>query len=52
MGTANPMPANASWPSGGASETTTPMMRPCASSSGPPELPGLTDASNWMSPLR
>ena len=50
MGTANPMPANASWPSGEASETTMPITRPWASSSGPPELPGLTDASNWMSP--
>ena len=50
MGTANPMPANASSPSGVASETTMPMTRPCASSSGPPELPGLTDASNWMRP--
>ena len=50
MGTANPMPANASSPAGAAIETTMPMTSPCTSSSGPPELPGLTDASNWMSP--
>ena len=29
---------------------TMPMTLPSASSSGPPELPGFTDASNWMSP--
>ena len=52
MGTANPMPANASWPSGSASATTMPMTMPRPSSSGPPELPGLTAASNWISPLR
>ena len=51
MGTANPMPANASWPSGSASATTMPTTRPRLSSSGPPELPGLTAASNWMSPV-
>ena len=50
MGTANPMPANASRPPGAASDTTTPMTRPRPSSSGPPELPGLTEASNWISP--
>jgi hypothetical protein len=50
MGTANPMPANASSCAGLAIETTMPMTSPRALSSGPPELPGLTDASNWMSP--
>jgi hypothetical protein len=29
-----------------------PMTMPRLSSSGPPELPGFTAASNWMSPLR
>ncbi len=50
MGTANPIPAKASSLAGLAIDTTMPTTTPPASSSGPPELPGLTDASNWMSP--
>ena len=50
IGTAKAMPANASSPAGSAMDTTMPMTSPLASSSGPPELPGFTDASNWISP--
>ena len=35
---------------GSAMETTMPMTSPLALSSGPPELPGLTAASNWIRP--
>src|SRR5690606_4181709 len=52
MGTANATPANAWSSPGSAIATTMPMTRPAASRRGPPELPGLTEASNWMRPLR
>ena len=50
IGTANPIPANESSSPGSAMDTTMPTTRPLESSSGPPELPGLTAASNWISP--
>jgi len=43
MGMANPMP----WPDG-FTAALIPMTAPRASSSGPPELPGLMAASVWM----
>ena len=45
MGTASPMPANVSSSVGLRRAMTMPMTRPARSSSGPPELPGLTAAS-------
>src|SRR5262249_51896266 len=50
IGTAKPMPANASWLVGLTSAVTMPMPCPARFTSGPPELPGFTAASNWMSP--
>ena len=50
IGTANPIPANASSSPGSAIDTTTPTTSPWVFSSGPPELPGFTAASNWISP--
>jgi hypothetical protein len=50
IGTANPIPANASSFPGAAIDTTTPMTIPWAFRSGPPELPGLTAASNLDQP--
>src|SRR5215213_2439311 len=52
IGTANPIPANASSSPGSAIDTTTPTTIPWAFRSGPPELPGFTAASNWISPAR
>src|SRR6478735_5818039 len=51
IGTAKPMPDQESSLPGSAIETTTPTTAPWLLISGPPELPGLTAASNWMSPL-
>jgi len=45
IGSAKAMPANASISPGLAIDTTMPITLPLASSSGPPELPGFTDAS-------
>src|SRR5918993_2169820 len=50
IGTANPIPANAWLSPGAAIDTTTPTTIPWAFRSGPPELPGFTAASNWISP--
>src|SRR5215207_8483423 len=50
IGTANPIPANASSSPGSAIDTTMPTTSPWVFSSGPPELPGFTAASNWISP--
>ena len=46
MGTAKPIPMNVPALVGFASATTMPMVSPLALTSGPPELPGLTAASN------
>src|SRR5438128_5932189 len=43
------MPANDACPFGFASPLTMPTTSPSRLNSGPPELPGFTDASNWMS---
>jgi hypothetical protein len=52
MGTAKPMPMNVPALVGLAKATTIPTVWPLALTSGPPELPGFTAASNWMSPVR
>ena len=44
------MPANESSCPGSAIDSTIPITLPSLSSSGPPELPGFTEASNWISP--
>ena len=48
MGTAKPMPTKSVWSLGLARPVTMPTTWPALLSSGPPELPGLTAASNWM----
>mmetsp|Transcript_50337 Transcript_50337/g.100100 ORF Transcript_50337/g.100100 Transcript_50337/m.100100 type:complete len:200 (+) Transcript_50337:1234-1833(+) len=48
IGIASPTPADA--PLDVRIAVFTPITRPCESSSGPPEFPGLTDASVWMQP--
>src|SRR5580658_65349 len=48
MGTANPMPANTWAPDGLARAVTMPTTSPSRLTSGPPELPGFTAASNWI----
>ena len=50
IGTAKPMPMKVPASVGLASATTMPATCPRSLISGPPELPGLTAASNWMSP--
>src|SRR6266536_1111339 len=52
MGTANPTPMNVPAAVGLARATTMPTVCPPPLSNGPPELPGFTAASNWMSPAR
>ena len=52
MGTASPMPMKTSCLVGLMSAATMPSTRPSRSTSGPPELPGLTAASIWMRPWR
>src|SRR6266511_3076527 len=52
MGTAKPMPMNVPAAVGFARATTMPTVSPLPLSSGPPELPEFTAASNWMSPAR
>ena len=47
IGTAKPMPTEP-WPPPVAICELMPITRPLASSSGPPELPGLIDASVWI----
>src|SRR5437667_7665260 len=49
MVTAKPIPANDAWPFGFASPLTMPTTSPSRLNNGPPEFPGFTDASNWMS---
>ena len=49
-GTAKPMPTEP-WPPPVAIWELIPITRPFASSSGPPELPGLIDASVWITSL-
>ena len=49
-GTAKPMPTEP-WPPPVAICELMPITRPWASSSGPPELPGLIDASVWITLL-
>ena len=52
MGTAKPIPMKKPCWEGLASAVTMPTTCPLRLSSGPPELPGLTAASNWMRPLQ
>src|SRR5207302_3328342 len=49
--TAKPRPLKTGKPLGLAIAVTMPMTSPLLLNSGPPELPGLAAASNWMSPL-
>ena len=51
IGTANPIPTKKSCLAGLASAVTMPTTCPARLSSGPPLLPGLTAASNWMRPV-
>src|SRR6478735_6506928 len=48
MGTAKPMPMNTCCSVGFSIAVTIPTTSPSVVTSGPPELPGLTAASNWM----
>src|SRR5262249_39364819 len=48
IGTAKPMPMNTRCSVGFMIPVTMPTTSPSAVTSGPPELPGLTAASNWM----
>ena len=50
MGTAKPMPMKTVSVVGLARPTTMPTTSPSRFSSGPPELPGFTAASNWIMP--
>ena len=50
IGTAKPMPTKKPCSDGLARAVTMPTTWPARLSSGPPELPGLTAASNWMRP--
>ena len=52
IGTAKLMPAKSSTPAGLAIPVTIPTTWPWRLTSGPPEFPGLTAASNWISPVR
>ena len=52
MGTANPAPMKTSCSVGLISPMTIPTTRPRRSNSGPPEFPGFTAASNWISSRR
>ena len=52
IGTAKPIPTKKFCRAGLASAVTMPTTCPARLSSGPPLLPGLTAASNWMSPVR
>src|SRR6185312_12098310 len=51
IGSAKPMPAKVREPLGLTMAVTIPTTSPSASTSGPPELPGLAAASNWMRSL-
>src|SRR5262249_12198319 len=48
MGTAKPMPTKKRWSVGFRIPVTMPTTSPSRVTSGPPEFPGLTAASNWM----
>ncbi len=52
IGTAKPMPMNTRWLVGLRMPVTMPTTSPSAVTSGPPELPGLAAASNWMRLVR
>src|SRR5947208_14266370 len=52
MVTAKPTPLNAGCPVGFTSPVTMPTTSPSLFTSGPPEDPGFTAASNWMRPER
>src|SRR5207237_8019801 len=52
MVTAKPTPLNAGCPVGLTSPVTIPTTSPSLFTSGPPEDPGFTAASNWIRPVR